>query len=825
MDMRNRFLDLKLNVKISLLGIVSVVVTALVLVALAVWQSGQYNDLARGEVDQLIQADLDHITQGVYNLVRTEDMAVQEQIDRNLELTRHLMASRGGAALSDAAVDWSATSQLTGETLAVRLPRMTVGGLWLGQNSDPSAATPIVDEFSFLTGETVTLFQRMNARGDMLRVATTVLDAWGRRAIGTYIPAVEPDGNPNPVINSIMKGDTYHGRAFVVDDWYLTAYTPVLDASGTLIGMLYVGIRLRNVESRVRSAILQIRVGETGYVYVLGGTGRDRGRYIISQKGERDGEDIWESRDTDGGLMVQKIIGTALGLAPGELATERYRWVNPGETTPRWKVARVAYYAPWDWVIGTSAYEDELQIYRAVLGTGRSRMIAIMCLAGVGITLLIGLAGILVAWSIARPVRTLTRAVETIILGSLDQTVDIPTRDEIGTLAATFNAMTRRLRETMEGLRESEENYRGIFENALEGIFQVSAEGRTLRASPALARMLGYDSVRTMTEHTVGAEMPLFARPEDGASLIADVAAQGTVIEREVRLLRADLTSLWVSLSARQVRDTAGGAPRIQGFAIDITDRKRVEAERETLIARLEAANAEMERFTYTVSHDLKSPLITIRGYLGYIVQSAREGDLGKLEEDAARVSSAAERMQRLLDELLEMSRLDHKRNPPVVAPFADIAREAQELLAGPLRRRGVRVEIEPDLPDVFGDRLRLRETVQNLLDNAIKFMGDQPSPLIRIGARSDGGRTVLFIEDNGIGIDPRFHGKVFDLFEKLDTASEGSGAGLAIVKRIIETHGGRVWVESEGAGRGSRFCFTLAPGGTETEREDAHDG
>jgi PAS domain S-box-containing protein len=825
MDMRNRFLDLNLNVKISLLGVASVVVTALVLVALAVWQSGQYNALARGEVNQLIDADLDHITQGVYSLVRTEDTAIQEQIDQSLALTSHLLAARGGVGLSEATVPWDAVNQLTGEALPVRLPRLTVGGLWLGQNADPSAAAPVVDEISSLIGETVTLFQRMDARGDMLRVATTVQDARGRRAIGTYIPAVEPDGNPNPVIAAIMKGAPYHGRAFVVDDWYLTAYTPIQEASKALIGMLYVGIRLRSVESRVRDAILRISIGKTGYVYVLGATGRDRGRYIISQYGTRDGEDIWESHDSDGNLIIQKIIAAATVLKPGEMATERYRWLNPGETIPRWKVARVAYYAPWDWVIGTSAYEDELETYRAVLADGRSRMIATMCGAGVGITLLIGLAGILVAWTMARPVRALTRAAETIIRGSLDQTVDIATRDEIGTLAATFNAMTVRLRETLAELRESEENYRGIFENALEGIFQISAEGRTLRASPALARMLGYGSAEAMMERPVGRDVPLFERPEDGASIMGDLAAQGAVMEREVRLLRADLTSVCVSLSARQVPAGPGGAPRFQGFAIDITDRKRAEAERETLISRLEAANAEMERFTYTVSHDLKSPLITIRGYLGYVVQSAKAGDMQTLEGDVARITAAAERMQRLLDELLEMSRLDHRKNPPVTAPFADIAREALELLAGPLGQRGVRVEMQPGLPEVYGDRLRLREAVQNLLDNAVKFMGDQPAPLIRVGARTEDGRHVFFIEDNGIGIEPRFHKKVFELFEKLDTGSEGSGAGLAIVKRIMETHGGRVWVESEGGGRGCRFCFTLPPAGVMDGPEGTHDG
>ena len=284
----------------------------------------------------------------------------------------------------------------------------------------------MVDEVTRLVGETATIFQRMNEKGDMLRVATTVKNAEGKRAIGTYIPAVNPDGTPNPVIAAILKGKTYHGRAFVVNAWYLTAYEPIKDGAGNVVGMLYVGVKQKAVESRVRQAILQTKVGKTGYVYVLGGKGDIRGHYIISQRGERDGEDIWETKDGDGRYFIQAIVHKAMALKPGELATERYPWKNPEDPAPRWKIARLAYYEPWDWVIGTSVYEDELQTYRAFLSDGRIRMTGIMGLAGLAITLLIGLVGILIAWTITRPVRQVTQAAETIIQGDLDQVVDGP---------------------------------------------------------------------------------------------------------------------------------------------------------------------------------------------------------------------------------------------------------------------------------------------------------------------------------------------------------------------------------------------------------------
>ena len=130
--------------------------------------------------------------------------------------------------------------------------------------------------------------------------------------------------------------------------------------------------------------------------------------------------------------------------------------------------------------------------------------------------------------------------------------------------------------------------------------------------------------------------------------------------------------------------------------------------------------------------------------------------------------------------------------------------------LAGPLKNRNLTVSVQPGLPAVFCDRQRMAEVVQNLLENAIKYMGDEATPKIQFGMREKDGEKIFFVQDNGIGIDEKYHHIIFGLFNKLDAKSKGTGVGLALVKRIIEVHGGRVWVESEGVGKGSRFCFTV---------------
>jgi PAS domain S-box-containing protein len=242
----------------------------------------------------------------------------------------------------------------------------------------------------------------------------------------------------------------------------------------------------------------------------------------------------------------------------------------------------------------------------------------------------------------------------------------------------------------------------------------------------------------------------------------------------------------------------------------DITERKLTEAEREKLIANLESKNAELERFAYTASHDLKSPLITIRGFLSYIEKDAQAGNITRLNEDIKRVGEATEKMYHLLNELLELSRIGRLMNKPISIHFEELAREAVELVQGRILERGTEVHIDPNMPTVFGDRQRLLEVLQNLVDNAAKFMTSQANPRIEIGQQGEeDGKPIFFVKDNGIGIEPQHHERVFGLFNKLDPDTEGTGVGLAIVKRIIEVHGGRVWIENN-ADEGITFFFTL---------------
>jgi len=241
-----------------------------------------------------------------------------------------------------------------------------------------------------------------------------------------------------------------------------------------------------------------------------------------------------------------------------------------------------------------------------------------------------------------------------------------------------------------------------------------------------------------------------------------------------------------------------------------VAERDRLLRELEASKAEVEAKNVEMERFTHAVSHDLRSPLMTITGFLGILEQDLATGDHDRVRDDVRKIKTAAARMEQLTDELATLAHIGRVVASPEEVGLEALAREAVEVVEGRIAERGVTVEIAADLPVVVGDRPRLLQLLQNLVENAVKFMGDQPEPRIEIAARRDGDQTVCCVRDNGTGIDPGDHEKVFGLFERLDPKSEGTGTGLALVRRIVEVHGGRVWVESEGTGKGCTFCFVL---------------
>ncbi len=369
-------------------------------------------------------------------------------------------------------------------------------------------------------------------------------------------------------------------------------------------------------------------------------------------------------------------------------------------------------------------------------------------------------------------------------------------------------------------LRASELRYRRLFEAARDGVLILDAEtGMVVDVNPYLIELLGVAREVFLGKKVwqLGFFKDLIANEANFAELkekkyirYEDMALEGHDGKRH----EVEFVSNVYLADHQKV---------IQCNIRDISDRKRAEASARQSALELQEKNAELERFLYTASHDLKSPVVTVRTFLGYLEKDTAAGDAGRIEKDLRFIRTATEKMARLLNELLEVSRVGRVINPPVRITFRNLVDEALGAVAGRITEQGVSVKVGDNDMMLHGDRPRLAEIWQNLVENACKFMGGQKEPRIEIGMEARGAETVFFVRDNGIGIDPRYHTKIFNLFERLDPKAEGTGLGLALVKRIVELCQGRIWVESAGQGQGTCFYFTLPGAVGEQKAEGSH--
>lgn len=366
--------------------------------------------------------------------------------------------------------------------------------------------------------------------------------------------------------------------------------------------------------------------------------------------------------------------------------------------------------------------------------------------------------------------------------------------------------------ERLETIRGSEARLRTLINTIPDLVWLKNLDGVYLSCNSKFERFFGAkeaDIVGKTDYDFTDKELADLFRENDKAAMAAN---KPMIYEEQVTYAEDGHKELLETIKT-PMYDSRGRIIGILGIARDITERKNAEQEREILISELEARNTELTQFTYTVSHDLKSPLVTINGFLGYLEQDAKSGNLERLKKDTQRIKEAVNKMHALLTELLELSRIGHMINTPINIPFETLVKDAMDMVHGQLEKHNVSVQIQPNLSNVHGDRQRLTEVLQNLIDNAAKYMGDQTDPQIEIGqSGEDDGKPVFFVKDNGMGISSEYHERIFGIFNKLDARSEGTGIGLALVKSIIEVHGGRVWVES-GFRKGSTFYFTLPRG------------
>ncbi len=472
--------NLKISTKLLLSGILTTLIPLIIVMVCVFIQNKKVVAVAERESLALAYADLDHIVDSFYTIAESHQEVIQKEINHSLNIAELMVKKEGGFSFGEGSIAWKAVNQFSKETSEIMLNKMYLGSQWLGHSFSPEDKVPLVDSIQRLMGVTSTVFQRMNTRGDMLRVATNVIKDNGERAIGTYIPAVNPDGSKNSVISAVLNGETYRGRAFVVNSWYITAYKPIRDSSNAVIGILYVGIPQENVKS-VHKALQERSIGQDGFVTVLD----SQGKYAISAGGQQDGEVVLDSKDSRGVEYIKERIEKAKTLAPREIGKQKYQ-LDGGTGKGVVRDAHFVYFKPWDWIITAEANQSDFTRVARVLADIGTKSDMIIGVVGVVAVLMAVIFYTFIATGIVRHIKNAVAGLKDVAEGEGDLTKRLqrPGNCELGELADWMNVFLNKLQGIIGKIADSS-NAVNISASELTKISGIMAAGSSSTSDSA----------------------------------------------------------------------------------------------------------------------------------------------------------------------------------------------------------------------------------------------------------------------------------------------------------------------------------------------------
>ena len=423
--------------------------------------------------------------------------------------------------------------------------------------------------------------------------------------------------------------------------------------------------------------------------------------------------------------------------------------------------------------------------------------------------------------SLTRPIGKMVEDVNTIAGGDLDHPLTPPIGEEMIVLEESISEMVARLKTMIAELRNSEENYRTLVQSANSIILRFDTQGTITFINEYAQKFFGYTPAEIIGKNLIGTIVPAFeSTGKDLAEKIHDLTRHPENYEvSENENIRKDGSRAWIAWTNQPLYDLQGNLVEILSIGNDITRLIEAEKEIQALNAELEErvadrtrqlleVNRNLESFTYSVSHDLRAPLRAISGYSTLLLQ-----DLPGISEKDRRylelTRQNAHEMGRLIEDLLNFSKLGQQSLQITTLDPAAIAREIIQEFRNEPDYRDVEFRVR-GLPPCQADPVLFRQVLANLLSNAVKFSRNRDHPLVEVGSAMKSGRQVYFVRDNGVGFDMRYADKIFGVFQRLHNADEyeGTGVGLAIVHRIIELHGGSIWVESA-PDKGTTVYFT----------------
>jgi PAS domain S-box-containing protein len=769
--------------KLASVGVCLILLPLIAGLLLVYVQSRRLADEAAEATSSLSNQDIDHIVEGVYALCDAQ----QENVWTTLQVAHQVFLRAGTPHFLPEKVSWNATNQFTKQVQSVELPKMAVGGKWLGQNSDMATPSPIVDEVRSAVGCTSTVFQRLNERGDMLRVCTNVEGTDGKRAVGTYIPAVNPDGSPNPVVSCVMRGETYTGRAFVVKAWYITSYEPIYDEQQQVVGMLYVGVPESSLTT-IRDRVRNIHVAGSGRAFVLD----TRGTYVFSGDEALEGTSILDARDAAGAPYVREILRIASALQPGQVGHYEYTLQAAGDPSAGHRICRFTYLKKCDWVIAAEVDEVHLQAT-----TNRIRAIGDNCSLALGGMAGLSLLGTLLVWYFTS--RLAHNELEAVI-ESLPDPFMVVAPDYRIVLANKATREAAGKDPVLHGLRCHQVSHRR--DTPCEGdhdpcpLRQVLATRQTARV--------------THTHPT-----------QSGEPRYVDIVAS-PILDRKGNVLH-------IIETCRDVTDRTLAEEGLHRSKLALEDSNRrlehaIEHANE-MAAQAGKASAAKGEFLANMSHEIRTPLTAILGF----AELLSDAPMDELQRQEA-LQSILRNGRHLLDvinDILDISKIEAGKLtleprpcslPSLIADVLSMMRiKAIE------RHISLTAEYATELPEtILADEARLRQPSVHLVGNAIKFTetgGVRVVTALVPSWRHEQPAVRIDVIDTGIGIRPKHLAILCAPFTQADSSTSrkygGTGLGLAITRRLVEIMGGEILIHST-PGSGSTFSILIPTGSLE---------
>lgn len=432
----------KLRHKVIGLALISAILPASALISLLIVKEEPLVAFIKTEITNLVTTNFNATVKDIYSSCQTANDLIKKQLEGTSNIANYLIQKQGGFHLNYTnEVHWTAINEDTLKTIEIELPQMMLGDEWLGQSKSFSQVTPIVDPIKDLfVGTTISIYQKMNENGDMLRIATNLIQANHERAISLYRPAITTKGKHDPVISALMQNKSYRGSVYIFNDWYLSNFEPIKNDKNEIIGALAISFRQNNIESLIQ-AIETIAVGNKGYAWVIKG---------LTDKEHFADDIIIKSANVDKSFIIndeshaiyEKIRHNAHNLKKREIGKEIASWKDPSDKNPTNKTIAYAYFQEWDWVIGVTAYDQDFSGSYSHIKALFNQLRTAVLLGTMIAFIAVGIIAFYFGGLITKPITALTTIAVRVAEGNIEAAVSLIERmknEKDKTLAQTNN--------------------------------------------------------------------------------------------------------------------------------------------------------------------------------------------------------------------------------------------------------------------------------------------------------------------------------------------------------------------------------------------------